>query len=119
MDANELRLAIKELDKKQIQKKSILIENLRSFEKYFDPVYHVNNALPPKLPVSLKINGLLDETILDATHLLNSKIREQVDGSLLLKSGGAMVIKAVSKSVLSNKTKIKAISLAIIKNILK
>ena len=119
MDTNELKHAIKELDKKEIHKKLILIENLKSFEKYLDPVYHVKNALPPKLPVGLKINHLLDETILDVTHVINKSIKEQAEGSILLKTGGSVVSKIVNKKMLSNKTKIKAISLAIIKNILK
>ena len=119
MDSNELKLAIKELDKKHLHKRAILIENLNSFKKYLDPVYHVNNALPPKQPITVKINDLLDETILDATEIINKKIKEQSEGSILLKSGGSMATKIVSKTLHSNKTKIKAISLAIIKNILK
>lgn len=119
MDSNELKLAIKELDKKHIHKKALLIENLNSFTKYIDPVYHVKNALPPKLPIGFKINDLLDETIVDATEIINKKIRDQSDGSILLKSGGSMVTKIVSKAVFSNRTKIKAVSLAIIKNLLK
>ena len=119
MDTNELKHAIKELDKKQMHKKLILIENLKIFEQYLDPVYHVKNALPSKLPVGLKINHLLDETILDVTQIIDRSIKKQAAGSILLKSGGSMVSKIVNEKVLSNKTKIKAISLAIIKNILK
>ena len=119
MDSNELKFAIKELSKDEIHKKKLLVENLKSFEKYFDPVYHVNNILPPELPITFKLNDLLDNTIIDATHVINKRIKQQSEGSLLLKSGGSMVTKLVSKSVLTNKTKIKAIGLAIIKNILK
>ena len=119
MDSTELKLAIKELDKKHLNKKLKLIENLKSFKKYLDPVYHVNNALPVELPVTYKINELLDNTIFDATQVIKNKITEQSKGSFLLKSGGSMVSKMVDKTLLSNKTNIKAISLAIIKNILK
>ena len=119
MDSKELHSAIKELNKEEILRKNKLLADLKSFEKYFDPVYHVKNSLPPTMPVGFRLNGLLDETIIDATHVINNKIQEQSQGSILLKSGTTMITKVVSKSVLSNKTKIKAISLAIIKNLLK
>lgn len=118
MDTIELQKLINELNKKSIQKENLLKENIKSFNKYFDPVYHINNALPAKVPVTFKINNLLDETISDTTAALNNKIIAQTSGSFLLRSGTAMVTKMVSKTVHSHRNKIKAVGLAILKNIL-
>ena len=118
MDTTELQILIKELNKKSIQKERLLKENIKSFNKYLDPVYHINNVLPDEVPITFKLNNLLDETISDATHVLNNKISAQTGNSFLLKSGTSMVTKMVSKTVFSNRNKIKAVGLAILKNIL-
>lgn len=117
MDSIQLQNLIRQLDKKSTQKEIVLKENLKNLNKYFDPIYHINNILPNKIPLTAKINSLLDETIIDATHVLNNKIDAQASGSFLLKSGSKMVTKAVHKTISSNRNKIKAVGLAIIKNI--
>lgn len=118
MNANDLQKAIQDLDKKRTEKEKILLNNLGGFRKYFDPVFHMNNILPKEIPITVKINKLLDNTITDANQVINGKIYNYSNDSFLLRSGGNMVSNIVSKKINMNRNRIKAISLAIIKNIL-
>ena len=117
MNTRELQISIKDLDKKCGDKEKILLNNLRGLKKYFDPVFHIQNALPIQLPIACKINILLDNTISDATHAINNKIVNYSNDSFLLKSGKSLVTRMVTKTVYTNRRSIKAISLSVIKNI--
>ena len=118
MNTTDLQKAIQNLDRKRADKEIVLLENLGGFEKYFDPVFYMNNALPAEVPITVKINKLLDNTISDATQVINGKISNYTNDSFILRSGGNMVSNIVGKKINTNRNRIKAISLAIIKNIL-
>ena len=117
MDTTDLQKAIQNLNKKRTEKEKVLLENFAGFKKYLDPVYHINNALPLEITISAKINKILDNTINDATHAINGKIINYSNDSFVMRSGGTMVSNLVSKKIDTNRNKIKAISLAILKNI--
>ena len=118
MNTTDLKKAIQDLDLKRTEKEKVLLEHLGGFKKYFDPVFHMNNALPKKISLSVKINTLLDNTITDTTYLINGKISNYSNDSFILRSGGNMVSNLISKKINKNRNRIKAISLAILKNIL-
>ena len=118
MNAIELQKAIGKLDEKRICEEEILLKSFTSLRKYFDPVYHMKNMLPPDFPVAVKVNNVLNDSLNQVTYLINNKIITYSKDSILLKSGTKMLTNMVNKTVKINSIKIKAISLAIIKNIL-
>ena len=88
------------------------------FKKYLNPVFHVKNALPSEAPNSIKLNKILDSSIDDATYAINGKIAIFSKEFFLLKYVGTMFSNMVTKRIHINRTRIKAFSLAILKNIL-
>lgn len=118
MNSKELQRAIQDLNKKRVAKEKTIMENLNGFRKYFDPVFYVKNTLPTAIPISIKVDNLLNNTISDSTYAINDKIIAYTNDSFLLRSGTSVVTNMITKTVHTNRNKIKAISLAIIKNIL-
>ena len=116
-DSKGLIKAIDALNERRIVEENKLLDKLYLIKQHLDPVYQVNKLLPRKVPVAEVLNKLLDESIIDATNLITNKLNAQSTDSLLKKTGSSFLQLTISKVVFNNTYKIKAISLAILKNI--
>jgi hypothetical protein len=114
----ELLKAIDNLNNRKIIEENNLLNKLYGIKQQMDPVFQVNKLLPRKVPAVEVLNNLFDETIIDATHLITDKLNARSTDSLLKKTGSNFLQLTISGIVNNNAYKIKAISLAILKNII-
>jgi hypothetical protein len=114
----ELLKAIDNLNNRKIIEENNLLNKLYGIKQQMDPVFQVNKLLPRKVPAVEVLNNLFDETIIDATHLITDKLNARSTYSLLKKTGSNFLQLTISGIVNNNAYKIKAISLAILKNII-
>lgn len=118
-DREGLARAIRELSKRSIIEENILLDNMYRIKLALDPVAQVNKLFPRKVPFAEAINNLLDESIVDVGNVLISKFTIDSTDSFLKETLNSFMQLSIAKTVNRNAYKIKAVSVVIIKNILR
>ena len=118
-DSKDLTKAINALNHQRIAQENQLLDNLAVVKGYFDPAYQINRLLPRKVPVGKTINNILDESLMNAAYDVTDKLIPASPNSMVKTMGHNFFQKLLSSAVDKNGFKIKAIGLAIIKNIFK
>jgi len=116
-DSKSLLQAIKILDAKLEVHENQILNNISSIKQALDPVQNVTKLLPRKVLVGETLNNLIDELIIDAGDFLVYKIATPSNNSIFKVAGNTVLEKSIHMAVSKNSFKIKAISLAIAKNI--
>jgi len=116
-DSKSLLQAIKILDAKLEVHENQILNNISSIKQALDPVQNVTKLLPRKVLVGETLNNLIDELIIDAGDFLVYKIATPSNNSIFKVAGNTALEKSIHMAVSKNSFKIKAISLAIAKNI--
>ncbi len=116
-DSKALLQAIEKLNAKLVVHKYEILNNISVIKHALDPVQNINKLLPRKVPVGKALNNLIDESIMDAAELLVYKLATPSNNSIFKVAGNTIIKNSVNMAVSKNSFKIKAISLAIVKNI--
>lgn len=118
-DREGLARAIRELSKRSIIEENILLDNMYRIKLALDPVEQVNKLFSRKAPFAEAINNLLDESIVDGGNVLINKLTIDSTDSFLKETLNTFMQLSIAKTVNRNAYKIKAVSVVIIKNILR
>ena len=114
-DSKQLAKAIDLLESKKASEEDRVVKNLYAAKKYFDPVYHVNSLLPRKVPFREALNAAMSESIMDAASFgFGAKPKDS-----FFKKARKSIIRKTALTVLNkNSSRIRAVGLAILKNIM-
>ena len=113
-NGKQLAKAINELQTKKAIEEDKIIKDLYIAKQYFDPVYHVNSLLPRKVPLREALNATIAESIFGAaTYGFKARPKD----SFLKRAKNNFLRKAALRVLDKNSNKIKAVGLAILKNI--
>lgn len=113
----ELTKAIDDLDKLQMDKEDELLLNIESIKNSFDPVIQLDKLLAHrKNPAPQLFDQLIDHSIEGATNYITNKAGLG-NNSFIEKKAGSFLQDGIYKVFANNRYKIKAIGIAILKNI--
>ena len=116
-DSRELSQAIARLDAKLGVHQNEILNNISLMKNALDPVEKVNKLLPRKVTIGETLNNLIDESIMDVADLVIYKLAIPSNNSFIKVAGNTILKNSINIAVSKNAFKIKAISLAIVKNI--
>ena len=113
----ELTKAIYDLDKLQMDKADILLHNIETIKNSFDPVFQLNKLLAnSKNRAPQLFDHLIDQSIEGATHFITNKAGLGND-SFIERRASSFLQDGIYNVFKNNRYKIKAIGIAILKNI--
>jgi len=116
-DSKELSQAIERLHVKLGLHENEILNNISRLNQALDPVEIVKNLLPRKVTVGETLNNLIDESIMDVADLVIYKLAIPSNNSFIKIAGNTVLKNSINRAVSKNAFKIKAISLAIVKNL--
>ena len=116
-DSRELSQAIARLDAKLGVHQNGILNNISLMKNALDPVEKVNKLLPRKVTIGETLNNLIDESIMDVADLVIYKLAIPSNNSFIKIAGNTVLKNSINRAVSKNAFKIKAISLAIVKNL--
>lgn len=120
MDITDSKKLTQAIDKLNEQKKVVenkLLSDFFMIHQYMDPVYQINKILPRKLSTGEGLNNLIDNSIEGAADAIKLKFNPHPKDSFTKIAGNNLLKNAITMTVNKNSFKIKAIGLAILKNV--
>ena len=116
-DSKELDVAIENLKKQSEVRKQSAIRDMHSMSQIVDPAYQIHKILPLSQSFGKTFNYAIDEALLETALSFNKKIIGGSSNSISKTIGNKMLDNATTMVVKNNSLKIKAYSLAVLKNI--
>ena len=120
MQSNNLNQEIIQLSRRKVEQENQLVDNIKSVKKLFDPIFLVKKILPSPMPAApVFINNLMDKSIYGIANKFIKQTGISNSSSFIERKTKNALEQIIIKVVTNNRYKIKAIGIAVLKNLIR